>query len=76
MQKNREGEKIIEGEKREVVGHAGGVGGGGKVKAQGGRFVYGGNKVSKEVTVDMGEGEKNHKKGGLNCVFENFFLTF
>ena len=22
------------------------------------------------------EGEKNHKKGGLNCVFENFFLTF
>jgi len=22
------------------------------------------------------EGEKNHKKGGLNCVFKNFFLTF
>jgi len=23
------------------------------------------------------EGEKNHKRGGgLNCVFENFFLTF
>jgi len=21
------------------------------------------------------EGEKNHKKGGLNCVFENFFLN-
>jgi len=20
------------------------------------------------------EGEKNHKKGGLNCVFENFFF--
>ena len=48
MQKNREGEKIIEGEKREVVGHAGGVGGGGKVKAQGGRFVYG--EVDKIVT--------------------------
>jgi len=22
------------------------------------------------------EGEKNHKKGGLNCVFKNFFHTF
>jgi len=20
------------------------------------------------------EGEKNHKKGGLNCIFENFFF--
>jgi len=23
---------------------------------------------------DVIEGEKNHKKGGLNCVFKNFFL--
>jgi len=26
--------------------------------------------------IDMSEGEKNHKKGGLNYVFKNFFLTF
>ena len=25
--------------------------------------------------VDVFEGEKNHKKGGLNCVFGNFFLS-
>jgi len=23
---------------------------------------------------DINEGEKNHKKGGLNCVFGNFFF--
>jgi len=25
--------------------------------------------------IDRIEGEKNHKKGGLNCVFGNFFLN-
>jgi len=25
-------------------------------------------------TKDFTEGEKNHKKGGLNCVFGNFFF--
>ena len=24
--------------------------------------------------TDSYEGEKNHKKGGLNCVFQNFFF--
>jgi len=28
----------------------------------------------KLVTSDALEGEKNHKKGGLNCVFGNFFF--
>jgi len=27
-----------------------------------------------EVTHIYNEGEKNHKKGGLNCVFGNFFF--
>ena len=26
-------------------------------------------------SLDVSEGEKNHKKGGLNCVFGNFFLN-
>jgi len=26
------------------------------------------------VEVDTPEGEKNHKKGGLNCIFGNFFF--
>jgi len=28
----------------------------------------------KERVMVSNEGEKNHKKGGLNCVFENFFF--
>jgi len=28
-----------------------------------------------EIFVVFFEGEKNHKKGGLNCVFGNFFLN-
>jgi len=27
-----------------------------------------------ELLKQEGEGEKNHKKGGLNCVFGNFFF--
>jgi len=29
-----------------------------------------------KILNNINEGEKNHKKGGLNCVFKNFFLTF
>ena len=30
--------------------------------------------VQINVLEEKAEGEKNHKKGGLNCVFENFFF--
>jgi len=33
-------------------------------------------KIAASSSRGLFEGEKNHKKGGLNCVFENFFLTF
>ena len=33
---------------------------------------YGGECLSNDISY---EGEKNHKKGGLNCVFGNFFFN-
>ena len=48
-------------------------------KEDGGRKLPVHNVVSKKETGPSkeqqgGEGEKNHKKGGLNCVFGNFFF--
>ena len=31
--------------------------------------------VTAKFSTSLNEGEKNHKKGGLNCVFGNFFLN-
>jgi len=31
-------------------------------------------RVNSHMIHQMFEGEKNHKKGGLNCVFGNFFF--
>jgi len=33
------------------------------------------SETSITLKILMTEGEKNHKKGGLNCVFGNFFFN-
>jgi len=36
--------------------------------------IYKNNGKGIGFSEDKSEGEKNHKKGGLNCVFGNFFF--
>jgi len=43
---------------------------------EGRTMEFGGNQTAKSLVYELlVEGEKNHKKGGLNCVFGNFFLN-
>ena len=38
------------------------------------RLLVSSGRLISSPEIQVSEGEKNHKKGGLNCVFGNFFF--